>query len=240
MTKVFNFTSVIVLFTPRAMTLGIVLDLVLVAISLLGVDSPLKMPGGSAYAIKAIVLLIGYGLVAIWTSTNASRPRQTALHWGGSVGVFVGFLQVLHMVLENFGHRVGEKPDVTLVFMFSAFLLWGAAGYSVTRRTGDIKAGLFASCWSAMISVMMAATFGLVLMSANIPSPDYIATWNEFKQSGWGDARAFGIANSLDAAFSHLVVGPIVGMIVGVFGAGVARLQSRHTTANSSSSNPDI
>lgn len=222
------------------MLLGIFLDLLLVAISSLGIDSPLKMPGGGAYAIKAMILLTVYGLVVVWASTQALTPRQTALQLGASVGVFGGLLQVLHMALENFGHRVGEYPVVTLAFMVSGFLIWGGAGYCVTRSTGEIKAGLVASCWSAMVSVVIAVTFGLVLMSANIPSPEYVATWSEFKQSGWTDARAFAIANSLDAAFSHLLVGPIIGTIVGLLGAGIARLGPRRTIARPSPSISDM
>lgn len=231
--KAFYLSDAILRFTRRAMLLGIFLDLMLVAISSLGINSPLKMQGGGAYVIKTVILLVLYGLVVVWASTKASISCQTALRLGASAGVFGGLLQMLHMTLENFGHRVGENSIVTLAFMAGGFLIWGGAGYCVTRSTGEIKDGLVASCWSAMVSVVIAATFGLVLMSANIPPPEYVATWGEFKQSGWADARAFAIANSLDAAFSHLVIGPIVGTIVGLLGVSIAWVWPRRAAAKS-------
>jgi hypothetical protein len=108
--------------------------------------------------------------------------------------------------------------------MLGGFLIWGIAGYWVTRKTGEVKAGIVASCWSAMVSVLMAVTFGLILMSVNVPSPAYVSTWSEFKQSGWSNAHAFAIANSFEAVLSHLVIGPIVGTIFGILGVGIAKL----------------
>ena len=214
-------------FTRRAMLLGVLFDLVLVAVSLTGNDSPLRMPRGGTSAIEAIVLLVVYGLLVGWVSTMASLSHQTALQVGTSAGVFGGLLQIVHMAMENFGQRVGENAVVTIAFMFGGFLIWGVAGYWVTRSTGKIESGLVAGCWSAMVSVVMATTFGLVLMSANIPPPEYVATWSEFKRSGWGNAHAFAIANSLDATFGHLVAGPVIGTIAGVLGGGIACLGLR-------------
>jgi hypothetical protein len=37
----------------------------------------------------------------------------------------------------------------------------------------------------------------------------------EFKRSGWTDIHAFTIANTLDSALSHLIVGPIIGVVFG-------------------------
>ena len=84
--------------------------------------------------------------------------------------------------------------------------------------------GVIASCWGAMVSVLMAVTFGLALMTANIPSPAYVATWNEFKQSGWSNAHAFAIANSLEAVLGHLVIGPVAGTLFGILGVVAAKL----------------
>jgi hypothetical protein len=42
-----------------------------------------------------------------------------------------------------------------------------------------------------------------------------VSTCLEFRSSGWTDATAFGIANTLDFAFSHMLVGPLVGARTG-------------------------
>jgi hypothetical protein len=71
----------------------------------------------------------------------------------------------------------------------------------------------------------MAVNFGFVLMFFEVPSLDYVATWAEFKQSGWSDVHAFAIANSLEAGFTHLLAGLVLGCILGAIGGGVARIR---------------
>ena len=211
-------------FVRTAMLLSVLASLVLIASATIGVNSPLGMSGGIVYVVEAIVPLLAYGLISSWVPTLRVMQRGSALQLGTSVGIIGGFLQIIHLVLENVGRRIGENSTVTLAFMLSAFLIWGVVGYWVTRETDQVRAGIVASCWSAMVSVLMAVTFGLILMSANFPSPTYVSTWSEFKRSGWSNAHAFAIANSLEAVFSHLVTGPIVGTIFGILGVGIAKL----------------
>ncbi len=135
------------------------------------------------------------------------------------------------MTLENVGNRIGENSLVTLAFMSGGFLVWGIGGFIGTRKTGQLAGGMVAGCWSAMISVLMAVTFGLILTTANIPSPAYVSTWREFKQSGWTDAHAFAIANSFEAVLGHLLIGPIAGTLLGLLGGGMAKLVFRRPAA---------
>jgi hypothetical protein len=221
-----SFSSVMSI-VRMAMPLSALVSLVLITVATIGVDSPLRMSGGIVYVLGATVPLVVYGLIFTWAPTLRVMQGGRVLQLGTCVGIIGGALQIIHLALENFGRRVGENSIVTLAFMLGGFLIWGVAGYLVTREGGDVKAGIMASCWSAMVSVLMAVTFGLILMSANIPPPAYVATWSEFKQSGWSNAHAFAIANSLDAALSHLVVGPIAGTIFGILGVGVAKLLDR-------------
>lgn len=211
-------------FVRAAMLLSVLANLVLIAFATISADSPLRMRAGIAYVVEATVPLLAYGLVSFWVPTLRVMQRGPALQLATSVGMIGGVLQIIHLALENFGRRIGENSTVTLAFMLSGFLIWGIAGYWVTRETGEVKAGIVASCWSAMVSVLMAVTFGLILMSANYPSPTYVSTWSEFKQSGWSNAHSFAIANSLEAVFSHLVIGPIVGTMFGILGIALAKL----------------
>jgi hypothetical protein len=57
--------------------------------------------------------------------------------------------------------------------------------------------------------------FGLALTFASVPSARYVSTWSEFRSSDWTGATAFGIANTLDSAFSHMLVRPLVGALTG-------------------------
>jgi hypothetical protein len=51
-----------------------------------------------------------------------------------------------------------------------------------------------------------------------------ISEWAEFKRSGWNDVRAFSIANTMDAASSHLFIGPIIASVFGGLGCALSSL----------------
>ncbi len=208
------------------MLIVVAADLSLVALAAAGAASPLTMPGGKAYLVEAAVPLAIYAVVVVSLFALILKDQAPAMEVGTSAGIVGGFVLITHMILENFGHRVGENSIVTLVFMISGFLVWGFAGWCAYRKCGSLRAGIVASSSSGMISVLMAVTFGLILMSANIPPPEYVATWSEFKGSGWSSPRAFGIANTFEAVLNHLVIGPIAGTIFGLLGVAIARLQA--------------
>ena len=215
----------------RLMLAGILLDLVLITLGATNADSPLKMSGGVGYVVKAVVPLVAYGFAFLWVVVIGGLHENVALRLGTVFGMAGGVLGVTQMALENFGNRIGENSIITLAFMFGGFLVWGVGGYYAACRTGQLTDGIIAGCWGAMMSVLLAVTFGLILMTAKIPSAAYIATWQEFKDSGWTNARAFGIANSLDAVPGHLLIGPVVGIIFGLFGGGAAKLMVRRPLA---------
>jgi len=130
-------------------------------------------------------------------------------------GLIGGVILVVHMILEIFGRHLGENGLLTLAIMFIAFLLWGVAGFVAARATESSCMGCLSGCWSAVVSVLIAVSFGFVLMFFEAPSLSYVATWQEFKQSGWSDVHAFAIANSLDSGFTHLLCGLVFGCILG-------------------------
>jgi hypothetical protein len=54
------------------------------------------------------------------------------------------------------------------------------------------------------------------------PDPAIVSMWAEYRRSGWTDAHAFGLANTLDSAFTHLIIAPIVAMVFGGVGSLLA------------------
>ena len=202
-------------------------NLVLAAWLLHGAESPLQFPGGARTAVEAVVMLGLYGGAFAWLPGRLGEQRAMVLRIGGAAGAITGVLQVAHMALENFGTRVGENAAVTLGFMLVTFAVWAVAAYRAARATGAVAAGIAAACTSAMWCMLIAVTFGFVLTVAGVPSADYVATWEEFRRSGWASARAFAIANSLNAAFGHLVVGPVLGGVFGFFGGVVGSVAAQ-------------
>ena len=47
--------------------------------------------------------------------------------------------------------------------------------------------------------------------------------WAEFERSEWTDARALGVANTLDSGVTHLVIAPIVALMFGGTGSFAAQ-----------------
>jgi hypothetical protein len=58
------------------------------------------------------------------------------------------------------------------------------------------------------------------LAHGEISDPDYL-------RSGWTDVRAFAIANTFDAGFTHLVEAPVIAAVLGALGGGIALLTMR-------------
>jgi hypothetical protein len=80
--------------------------------------------------------------------------------------------------------------------------------------------------------MLVAVTPGFVIQFfASRPEPAYISTWAEFKRSGWTDARAFGLANTLDSGFTHLVIAPIVALVFGGVASFLAQFSSSKKTS---------
>jgi len=189
----------------------------------------LAMPGGSAYVLKTALALLLYGAIITWVNGSNRPPFQEVLRIGTPVGLVAAAVQIVHLAIEDFAHL--EAPWVgiaALTFMFGTFLIWGVAGYRSAQGTGAIGPGVVAGCWSAIVTMSILVTFGFAFeFILAVPKPEYVATWGEYARSGWTDARAFAIANTLDSAFSHLALGLLFGAIFGGGAAVIATLGPR-------------
>jgi hypothetical protein len=212
----------------RALLLGVAVNLCLIAVRVSLYRPLLAMPGALRFIFEPAIGLVGCGLFIHVVTSGNSPKLLDALRPATAWGLIGGALLVVHMALENFGRRIGENGLITLAFTVITFLLWGVAGFVAVRKTASTVLGLWGGCWSAVVSVLMAVSFGFVLMFFDVPSLDYVATWAEFKQSGWSDVHAFAIANSLDAGFTHLLAGLVLGYIFGAIGGGMARIRPKH------------
>jgi hypothetical protein len=108
--------------------------------------------------------------------------------------------------------------------MLTTFILWGVTGFIAARSGQSTPTSIWLAVWSAVVTmtIVVAAGFALEFFLSPTP-PESMLSWPEFKRSGWTDVRAFAIANTLDAAFSHLLIGPVVAAIVGTAGSLLGR-----------------
>ncbi len=187
------------------------------------------MEGASSFVIEAVASLLTAGVLVVVVGSLADS--RTVLKPASVAGLGGGSLLVIHMALEQFGDHVGEDSLMTLAFMVAAFTTWAGAAYLVARWSFQIIPGVLAGCWSAMTSVVVVVTFGLALTFFDVPRASYVATWPEFKASGWADPQAFSIANSFENASTHIVVALVVGFVMASGGSLLAWMTSPRSRA---------
>lgn len=210
--------------TRASLLLGIAASAALIGIRLATYPAYFNMPGSRTLVTEVAIVLAVYSVGVLIVTAATGPATQTALRIGTRFGVGIGALQMLHLLVENFANlRGATNTATTLSFMLATFSLWGVAGFLASRSTRSLRRAVAASCWSAAVTMIITATFGLALMYAGVPSLREVATWGEFARSGWTDVRAFAIANTLDAATSHLFIGPVVAVVVGIFGGLIGK-----------------
>src|SRR5262249_30684949 len=138
-------------------------------------------------------------------------------------GLLGSVIEILNVAIENgFPYSIGA-PAFPVVIMLVLFASWGVAGFRAARALRSIQAGLLAAVSSAAICMLIAVASGFIIQFfLASPAPAYVSTWAEFKRSNWTDARAFAIANTLDSAFTHLLVAPLVALLIGLLASFLA------------------
>jgi hypothetical protein len=217
-------------FTIRfALLVGITLNLTMMGIKVFLYRPLLAMPGGSTYVLETTVVLLLYAALIVWATRSNGPLHRTVLLLGTAFGLLGAAVQIAHLAIETFIHLPGPWEGITAItFELGTFLIWGVAGYRSARRAGAIAPGILAGSWSAIVTMSLVVTFGFALeFYWAMPKPEYVATWGEFQRSGWTDIHAFTIANTLDAALSHLIAGPIIGAIFGAAAGVVTRIRRK-------------
>ncbi|MBV8454242.1 MAG: hypothetical protein JOZ29_18505 [Deltaproteobacteria bacterium] len=162
---------------------------------------------------------IAVSLAARIRAGNTDTIYRTALRFG----VLTGLLEVLNIAIENGIPFAVQGPALQIGFMALTFGLWGGvAGFRVGRLAGSFGAGLGSAVGSAMICMVLAVTGGFLLeLFLFPPQAEYVSTWAEFRRSGWTDAHAFALANTLESGFTHLAAAPVIGAVFGSIGSGI-------------------
>ena len=189
-------------------------------------------PGAATILRETWLTLVIYAGVIVVIIANRGVEWDEELRNAALFGGAAGLVEAANIALENNGSGALSGPAVPIAGMIVVFSLWGLAGARTARDLEHFRPGVIAAVMSAGVCMVIgvAAGFAIELYIAP-PRPDYIETWAEFKRSGWLDARAFGIANSLDSGFTHLWMGPVIALVVGAIGAGIGRRAARQDDA---------
>jgi len=178
-------------------------------------------PGAAAILREVWLTLVVYAGVIVIVVANCGDEWDEEMRNAALFGSIAGTLEAVNVVLENAIPSVMSKPAVSITVMLVVFALWGLAGAQTARDLHHFRPGVTAAVMSAGVCMVIVVTVGFAMeLFIFPPSPGYIESWAEFQRSGWMDARAFGIANTLNSGFTHLWMGPLIALVAGSVGAG--------------------
>ena len=218
----------------RSLLVFVLLGCIAVSIAMMAVAvgrSPefLSQHGARIVVLEPVGAFLVYAVAIVFIVRTHGPYSDTILKVATVFGLLTGALEVINIGIENGIPFAVRGQIVSVSFILVLFTSWGIAGFRTARSLRSTRAALLAAVLSAAICMVFAVTAGFVVQFfVAPPEPTYVSTWAEYQRSGWTDARAFGIANTLDSAFTHILVAPIVATIVGGIGALLARFRDRH------------
>ena len=175
-----------------------------------------SQPSARTLLFEPLAILVAYAVAILVIA------RMRGDEWGiigknaVGFGCIAGAVEVVNIAVENGVPFTVHGPLFPIAGMVSVFGIWGLAGFGTSRDTSSIRSGLFTSVFSAGICMIIGVTAGFAFeFFLTPPRPETITTWAEFQRSGWSDPHAFGLANTLDSASTHLLVAPLGGAVVG-------------------------
>ena len=184
----------------------------------------LVQPGAHAYLRNLFCILLVY-LALIFTLAKVWRASwDRILRIAVTFGLLAAIVELIGIGIENGIFFAVRGPFLQIGFMVLTLTLWAVAGFRGARAAGLFRAGLASAVGCAMVCMLVAVAGGFLLeLFLFPPQTKGVSTWPEFRRSGWTDARAFALANTLDSGFTHLTAAPVVGAMVGSIGSGLAR-----------------
>jgi hypothetical protein len=206
-------------------------DLVLLALRAASYRAFFLMPGALGYLLEPVVALAVYaaGVAALPFVAARVPDIPIALRVGVAVGLAGGAIEIASTATESLWALPQDVvATMTGTAMLALFLSFAVAGFVGSQRTGSFGLGVAAAIWSAMVAILLVVTFGFLLVNLALPQlardetgdPDYL-------RSDWTDVRAFAVANTYDAGFTHLVEAPVIAALLGAAGSGIGRLARR-------------
>jgi hypothetical protein len=200
----------------------IAVNLAMIFIAVARYRALFSQPRARFAVVGPVAVLIVYAVVFLWIGSTRRLNCDKIMRSVALYGLLGGILDVLNIAAENGIPIALHIPALAIVVMLTLFGSWTVLGFRTTRALGSIGAGVLAAVFSAGVCMLVGVAGGFATQFfIHPPEPAYVATWAEFKRSGWTDARAFGLANTLDSALTHLVIAPTVAL---VFGGGASLL----------------
>jgi hypothetical protein len=179
-------------------------------------------PGAATILREAWMTLVIYAGAIVVVVAHRGEDWDAEMRNAAVFGIGSAAVEIANVLRENWNSTLMNSPALQIAAMLVMFSLWGVAAARTANGLRQFRPGLIAAVLSAGVCMVIAVTAGFALELFIVPpSPSYIETWPEFQRSGWLDARAFGIGNTLESGFTHLWMGPVIAIVVGAIGAGI-------------------
>jgi hypothetical protein len=189
--------------------------------------------GAWTYVCEPVAALLVYSGMVVWLSERRGAWWDKILLTAAAFGVAAAAVDLVGLIIEDGLLFHVRGPVMQIAMMLALFTLWGIAGSRAARALGSVRAGLLAAVLSAGVCMMIAVAAALIVQLFLVrPSLADVATWGEFKRSGWSNPRAFAIANTLDSGFTHFVIAPVIAAITGGVGSLLGRYSSTPDAGN--------
>jgi hypothetical protein len=174
---------------------------------------------GHGLFLMDLALSSAYGAFSIWGWRQRRPEVREALAAGAQTGLLLGVVLIASHLVEWFA--LDQTRAVQLVRGAGSVLLMlgllGAAGSAAWQRTRSTMLAVIAGLWCGSLAVVILLSFALTL---NLAFAAHAASWlhQPFVASGMGDAGAFVVRNSLEAASEILVRMPVAALALAFIG----------------------
>lgn len=211
---------------PLIETAPVLLVLIALALSTAAIARhPSALQGGGSRLLSLdIILLMVYGIVAMWLRSNETVGIHTGIRLGSVVGLLVGAVLVSNHVTELFVPARTFALVIAPVFLTVALL--AAVGSAAMERTMSVLAAVVAGEWCAMVGALVLLCVGFAM---DLIAEARVELWLQgaYARNGMSDAGGFVVKNTLESAFEILVRLPVMALFLSLLGAGAHALISK-------------
>jgi hypothetical protein len=215
---------------------GIVLTALLVCYGLLRYPTTLTITDESLVLLAMGITLALYAGIALYSTQSKTKNTTQVTQLGIGFGLLIGFLWMIEVLSGNLGDPgnpiiVGIYRGSTLLVVISTLF----AGVLGGRQSGRMGQACMVGIWSGLISGLLTACTAMLMtylfMDTLIHNPQNIQEFLHNPQSA-PDMITFLTGDIIVASMSHLLIGPILGIVVSAFGGllgkGLHLSEQRH------------
>lgn len=196
------------------LTLLAAADLTLLGMRLWPWQEVANLPGNGTTGLDPVLTLLAYIALLFWVGGNKNPEVRKALSAGTMIGLPAGILLVAQVLLA--AQPVTQPIFLQIGLLGVAAILWGIAGMRGAQIAGNSGIGMLSGMWSAMVSCLMACAAVLEELSLAGPAPVTQDPWKQYEGLAIGNPAVQALVHSLNTATAFLLIGPLVGVVLGL------------------------